>query len=194
VEAADQRFYVASDQNSSPLAFFDINANVVKQVSRTPFGKVTKDTNAEFYVPIGYHGGIVDPNTNLVYIKSRLYDPSVGQWMTPDWEELANQMVLPMDVFTYRFRNNDPVNGWRTQTHDQQSIGLMSDINQWMKVLGYDLDKMQGAKYVSGMIERPEFRVRSEQLSPEFGAVSGMASIIDKVSVESLDLNYLTLY
>jgi RHS repeat-associated protein len=156
---------------------------VVKQIRRTPFGKVISDSNPEFYVPVGFHGGLVDPNTNLVYINSRLYDPSVGQWMTPDWEKLANQMVLPTDVFTYRFRNNDPINGWRDQAHDQQSMALMSDTSQWMRMLGYDVEKMQGSRYVSGMVERPRFVVKSEQLSPDFGAISGLAEVIEKVSV-----------
>lgn len=182
VETVDQRFYVATDQNSSPLAYFDVNGNVVKQIRRTPFGKVIKDTNPEFFVPISFHGGLMDPNTNLIYIDARLYDPSVGQWMTPDWESLATHMVLPTDVFTYRFRNNDPINGWRVQLHDQQSIALMSSIGDWLKLLGYDIDKMQGSKYVNQMVYKPKVRIESSRLAPQFEVVSGLKCIVDKVN------------
>jgi teneurin len=181
VETVDQRFYVATDQNSSPLAYFDVNGNVVKQVRRSAFGKIIKDTNPEFFVPIGFHGGLTDPNTLLVFIDGRLYDPSVGQWMTPDWERLATEMVLPNDVFTYRFRNNDPVNRWRDQTYEQQSIGLMSSIDDWLKLLGYDLGKMQGSKYISQMVYKPQAKVESSRLAPQFEAVSGLKCIVDQV-------------
>lgn len=160
-----------------------MNGNVVKQIKRTPFGKVLKDTNPEFFVPIGFQGGLIDPNTHLVYIDGRLYDPTVGQWMTPNWERLATHMELPNDVFTYRFRNNDPINGWRDQNHNQQSIGLMSDIGSWLKLLGYDLDKMQGSKYVSQMMYRPRANIESSRLAPQFEVVSGLKCIVDKVRV-----------
>lgn len=194
VETSDQRFYVATDQNGSPLAYFDVNGNVVKQIRRTPFGKIIKDTNPEFYVPIGFYGGIMDLNTNLVYIKDRLYDPAIGQWMTPDWERLANNMVLPTDVFIYRFRNNDPVNGWRSQFNDQQSMSLMTEMNSWLKLLGYDIERMQGAKYINSVIQRPEFKIKSKELSPEFEAISGLSNIIDKVRRKFSLTNLIKLF
>lgn len=184
VETADQRYYVATDQNASPMAFFDVNGNVVKQVSRTPFGKIVKDTNPEFFVPIGFHGGLVDPNTNFVYIDGRLYDPTIGQWMIPEWEKLAVQMTLPRDVFTYRFRNNDPINGWRSQNLEQASIGSMSTISEWLKLLGYDIEKMQGSKYIHQMINKPTTKSESLRLAPVFEAVSGLKCIVDKVNLK----------
>lgn len=109
------RFYVASDQNGSPLALFDTNGNIIKELRRTPFGRITRDSNPDFFLPVDYQGGIPDPHTSLLYLNKRWYDPSVGQWMTPDWERLASELTAPTDVFIYRFQNNDPINPRRTQ-------------------------------------------------------------------------------
>lgn len=67
VETGEQRYYVASDQNGSPLAFFDVGGSVLKEVRRTPFGRTIKNTNPTLHIPIDFHGGILDPNTKLIY-------------------------------------------------------------------------------------------------------------------------------
>lgn len=51
------RFLVASDQNGSPLALFDTNGNIIKEVRRSPFGKVSLDSNPDFYLPIDFQKG-----------------------------------------------------------------------------------------------------------------------------------------
>jgi RHS repeat-associated protein len=174
IETAEQRFYVATDQNGSPLAFFDMNGNIVKQIKRSPFGKIIKDTNPDFYVPIDFHGGLLDPNTKLVYINDCFYDSSIGQWMVPKWEKLGTELHLPTDVFIYRFQNNDPINR-------KDPMQYMNNLTSWLKLFGYDLDKMQGSKYIENMVYSPKALVKSPQLRPEFGVVSGLQCILEKV-------------
>nr|CAD7401782.1 unnamed protein product [Timema cristinae] len=162
-ETSEQRFYVASDQNGSPLALFDTNGNIIKEIRRTPFGKVTKDSNPDFYLPVDFHGGLLDPNTGLVYLEKRLYDPVVGQWMTPAWEEMANQLTTPTDVFIY----------------------------SWLRLYGYDIDNMLGSSYTARMVYQPQARVTSPQLSPDFGVMSGLQCIVDKVNKNFRDLGFV---
>lgn len=126
METSEQRFYVATDQTGSPIALFDSNGNVIKEVRRTPFGRVEKDSNPDFYLPVDFHGGILDPNTGLLYLHKRLYDPQVGQWMTPAWEQLANQFTTPTDVFIYRFNNNDPINPARNMSYMTGKLSLVN--------------------------------------------------------------------
>nr|CAD7459023.1 unnamed protein product [Timema tahoe] len=184
VETSEQRFYVASDQNGSPLALFDTNGNIIKEIRRTPFGKVTKDSNPDFYLPVDFHGGLLDPNTGLVYLEKRLYDPVVGQWMTPAWEEMANQLTTPTDVFIYRFQNNDPIN-------PKHNITYMTDLPSWLRLYGYDIDNMLGSSYTARMVYQPQARVTSPQLSPDFGVMSGLQCIVDKVNKNFRDLGFV---
>ncbi|XP_063702096.1 teneurin-m isoform X2 [Culicoides brevitarsis] len=184
VETNEQRFYAAVDQNGSPLAFFDINGNIVKEIRRTPFGKMIKDSNPDFFVPVDFHGGLLDPNTKLIYVEKRLYDPTVGQWMTPSWEQLATEMSLPTDVFIYRFHNNDPVN-------PKESMKYMNDIDSWLKLFGYDLKKMQGAKYTMDQVHIPQATIKAPQLAPDFGVMSGLQCIVDKIDEKFSDFGFI---
>ncbi|XP_034250662.1 teneurin-m isoform X4 [Thrips palmi] len=185
VETSEQRFYVACDQNGSPLALFDINGNIIKEIRRTPFGKVQMDSNPDFYLPVDFHGGLLDPHTQLVYIKGRLYDPSIGQWMTPAWEELASQLTSPTDVFIYRFHNNDPINP------PQRRINYMTDLQSWLSLFGYNINNMLGSLYTSNAVYHPVASVRNTQLAPEFSVMSGLQCLVDKVSEKFSELGFV---
>lgn len=174
VETSEQRFYIATDQNGSPLALFDINGNLIKEIRRTPFGAIVLDTNPDFYLPVDFHGGILDPNTKLVYLKKRLYDPTVGQWMTPAWENLATKLSTPTDIFIYRFQNNDPINS-------NSDISYMTNLNTWLQLYGYDIDSMLGSRYINKLFYQPRATVSSPQLAPDFGVMSGLQCIVEKV-------------
>ena len=83
---------------------------MIKQVKRTPFGRTMHDSNPNQEIPIDFHGGLLDKHTRLIHFGDRVYDPVLGQWMTPDWERLGKDIHSPFDVFTYRFMNNNPTN------------------------------------------------------------------------------------
>lgn len=184
VETSEQRFYVATDQNGSPLALFDTNGNLVKEMRRTPFGKIIKDTNPDFYLPIDFHGGLFDPNTKLIYLNKRLYDPTVGQWMTPAWEQMANELTTPTDIFIYRFRNNDPVNL-------NLDVKYMTDLTSWLKLYGFDIPSMLGSEYTQAMVYQPSAMITSPQLTPEFGVMSGLQCIVNRVHERFSDLDFV---
>ncbi|XP_013175097.1 PREDICTED: teneurin-3 isoform X3 [Papilio xuthus] len=184
IETEDQRFYVATDHNGSPLVIFDVNGDIVKELKRSPFGRIVKDTNPGFYVPVDFHGGILDYNTNLVYLDNRLYDPVVGQWMTPSWEHLATKLSLPTDIFIYRFKNNDPIN-------KNQNVPYMTNLGSWLQLFGYDMKKMMGAKYITDMVFQPMTSVTAPQLAPDFGVMSGLQCIIEKVNDKLSDIDFV---
>ena len=110
METSDSgRLFVAVDHLGSPVAIFD-SGSLVKEISHSPFGRVVADSNPGLDLPVGFAGGIVDQYTGLVHFGGRVYDPLLGQWMTPDLDRVMLRMRSPYDVFAYRFRNNNPVN------------------------------------------------------------------------------------
>ncbi|XP_031338872.1 teneurin-m isoform X6 [Photinus pyralis] len=184
VETSEQRFYVATDQNGSPLALFDTNGNLIKEVRRTPFGAIVLDTNPDFYLPVDFHGGIFDPNTKLVFLAKKLYDPTVGQWMTPSWEKLATKLTTPTDIFIYRFKNNDPINL-------NTDVSYMTHLNSWLHVYGYDMKNMLGSEYISKLFYQPKAMVASPQLVPDFGVMSGLQCIVEKINEKFGDFGFV---
>lgn len=114
---AEGRLYIATDQLGSPLAVFAAQGELVKEVSYSPFGELIADTNPSLEIPLGFAGGLVCDHTRLLLFAgedvmgTRVYDPTIGQWMTPKIPNLMkNALTDPQDIFAYRFRNNDPVN------------------------------------------------------------------------------------
>ncbi|XP_039230242.1 teneurin-m isoform X2 [Drosophila yakuba] len=184
LEHEDQRYYVATDQNGSPLAFFDQNGGIVKEMKRTPFGRIIKDTKPDFFVPIDFHGGLIDPHTKLVYTEQRQYDPHVGQWMTPLWETLATEMSHPTDVFIYRYHNNDPINPNTPQNY-------MIDLDSWLQLFGYDLNNMQSSRYTKLAQYTPQASIKSNTLAPDFGVISGLECIVEKTSEKFSDFDFV---
>lgn len=40
----------------------------------------------------------------------QVYDPLIGQWMTPNWETILSRISSPNHLHLYRFNGNDPIN------------------------------------------------------------------------------------
>ncbi|XP_050057252.1 teneurin-m isoform X3 [Aphis gossypii] len=175
IDSPEQRYFVATDQNGSPLAVFDVSGNIIKEITRTPFGGLRKDSHPDLYIPIDFHGGILDPHTRLIYLDKKWYDPSVGQWITPDWERLSSRLSYPTDIFIYRFQNNDPIS-----SSSAQNINYMTDLNSWLKLYGYDIGNMIGSSYTRTQLHQPSAKVSSPQLTPQFNVVSGLQCIVEK--------------
>lgn len=52
----------------------------------------------------------------------RIYDPLIGQFLTPGWMEVEQNLKTPEKVHLYRFNGNDPINpGHYTPSPGKQS-------------------------------------------------------------------------
>ena len=97
-------FYVACDQVGTPQIVADATGAVVKQMTWDSFGNLLSDSNPSMFMPLGFAGGIVDPDVGLVRFGLRDYEPASGRWTARD----AALFQGGSNLYAYAF--NDPVN------------------------------------------------------------------------------------
>eukprot|EP00062_Callorhinchus_milii_P001146 gi/632936225/ref/XP_007893009.1/ PREDICTED: teneurin-1 [Callorhinchus milii] len=131
--SSGEEFYITCDNMGTPLAVFSSSGQLVKQVQYTPYGDISYDSNPDFQVIIGFHGGLYDPLTNLVHLGRRDYDVLAGRWTTPNhnlWRDL-NSNLFPFNL--YSFKNNNPV------STIQDISQFTTDIGSWLQLFGFQL-------------------------------------------------------
>lgn len=84
MEKGGSRYYVATDQVETPRVVSDSTGTTVKATEYDSDGNLTSDTNPGFELPLGFAGGLADPDTGLVRFGWRDYDPAEGRWTALD--------------------------------------------------------------------------------------------------------------
>jgi len=79
--AADTVYYYSSDTIHSEVVVTDASRNVVERTYYAPYGQVL---NRDLRDGPGYGGHEEDPETNLVYMQQRYYDPEAGRFLSTD--------------------------------------------------------------------------------------------------------------
>uniref|UniRef100_A0A803T967 Teneurin-1 n=1 Tax=Anolis carolinensis TaxID=28377 RepID=A0A803T967_ANOCA len=131
--SSGEEYYVACDNTGTPLAIFSSRGQVIKEILYTPYGEIYQDSNSDFEVIVGFHGGLYDPLTKLVHLGQRDYDVIAGRWSTPNhhlWEELKN---VPKPFNLYAFKNNYPAG------KIQDVAKYTTDIGSWLELFGFQL-------------------------------------------------------
>ena len=108
-------FRIISDQLGSPRVVVAVNAGgiaagtIVRKIDYDEFGSrsVTMNTGAlgDLELPLGFAGGLYDPDTGFVHFGARDYDPSVGRWTSKDPIRFGGGSAN-----LYVYAGNDPVN------------------------------------------------------------------------------------
>ncbi len=76
--------FCGCDQVGTLKTLTDKSGALVKEVVRDSFGVQLHDSFPDLFIPIGFAGGLADPDTGLVRFGYRDYDPSVGRFTAPD--------------------------------------------------------------------------------------------------------------
>ena len=72
------------DQVGTPKLFTQYNGKLVKKIRFDSFGNILHDSMPQLPVPVGFAGGLYDPDTGLVRFGYRDYDTGTGRFTCPD--------------------------------------------------------------------------------------------------------------
>ena len=75
--------YYYTDPQGTPLVKTDASGNVIARYDYAPYGATVASLGAAPNGP-GYTGHVNDPETGLVYMQARYYDPAVGRFLSID--------------------------------------------------------------------------------------------------------------
>ncbi|XP_030207523.1 teneurin-3 isoform X1 [Gadus morhua] len=167
--SSGEEFYMACDNTGTPLAVFSSNGLLLKQVQYTAYGEVYFDSNPDFVLVIGFHGGLYDPLTRLLHFGDRDYDIPAGRWTTPDigtWTRVGKE---PQPFNLYMFRNNNPV----SKVHQVKEY--VTDVNIWLVTFGFHLhNAIPGFPIPKFDLTQPSLEMKKSQLWDDLPLISAV--------------------
>ncbi len=110
--------YVYTDAQGTPLAKADANGNIIATFDYAPYGAQALGTPPS---GPGYTGHVNDPDTGLVYMQARYYDPATGRFLSVD--PVGPSPGNTFNFNRYGYANNNPIN--HTDPDGRQSVGEM---------------------------------------------------------------------
>jgi RHS repeat-associated protein len=96
--------YIYTDPQGTPLAEADVNGNITATFDYAPYGSIALGTAPN---GPGYTGHVNDPDTQLLYMQARYYDPAVGRFLSVDPVGPAPGNSFNFNRFAYA--NNNPI-------------------------------------------------------------------------------------
>ncbi|MGB3747879.1 MAG: RHS repeat-associated core domain-containing protein [Rhodanobacter sp.] len=95
--------YVYTDAQGTPLAEADASGNITATFDYAPYGSQALGTAPS---GPGYTGHVNDPDTGLVYMQARYYDPAVGRFLSVD--PVGSVPGNAFNFNRYSYANNSP--------------------------------------------------------------------------------------
>ncbi|XP_061690112.1 teneurin-3 isoform X3 [Syngnathoides biaculeatus] len=167
--SSGEEFHIACDNTGTPLAVFTSNGLLVKQLHYTAYGEVYFDSNPDFQLVLGFHGGLYDPLTKLLHFGERDYDIMSGRWTAPDVSTLRDVGKEPAPFNLYMFRNNNPI------SKVQEVREYVADVNSWLVTFGFHLhNTIPGFPMPKFDLSMPSYELRKSQLWDDLPSISGV--------------------
>jgi RHS repeat-associated protein len=102
--------YVYTDPQGTPLAETDASGNITATFEYTPYGTYApQGTSTPGPTPNGpgYTSHVNDPETNLVYMQARYYDPATGHFLSKD--PIKPTTGNDFNFNRYAYAQNNPI-------------------------------------------------------------------------------------
>uniref|UniRef100_A0A3P8VNY4 Teneurin transmembrane protein 3 n=1 Tax=Cynoglossus semilaevis TaxID=244447 RepID=A0A3P8VNY4_CYNSE len=161
--SSGEEFYIACDNTGTPLAVFSNNGLLLKQVQYTAYGEIYFDSNLDFVLVIGFHGGLYDPLTRLLHFGHRDYDIPVGK--------------DPEPFNLYMFRGNNPI----SKIHQVKEY--VTDVNIWLVTFGFHLhNAIPGFPIPKFDMTEPSLELKKSQLWDDLPSISGVQQEVTRQS------------
>ena len=100
-------YYLHKDHLGSILAITDDKAKIVEKRQYDPWGNLTNNTNFGQITHRGYTSHEHIPNTTLINMNARLYDPITHKFLAPD--KLLQDPYNTQDLNKYTYVANNPL-------------------------------------------------------------------------------------
>lgn len=105
--SADNKLHwLALDHHGTPEIAIDASSQETKRRRYTPYGENRGATPASWPGQKSFVGGTADPDTGLVHLGAREYDPSLGRFISVD---PIVDIADPQQLNSYAYANNNPL-------------------------------------------------------------------------------------
>jgi RHS repeat-associated protein len=149
--------YVYTDPQGTPLAEADASGNITARFDYAPYGTAVASMSPAPNGP-GYTGHVNDPDTGLVYMQARYYDPGTGRFLSVDPVEPS--AGNPFNFSRYAYANNNPVS-------NTDPTGQCPDKNPCFEATPYNFfrDNFFGSM-IGHQFGDPIALIRSDNINP----------------------------
>ena len=179
--------YIYTDAQGTPLAEADASGNITARFEYTPYGVSVPSVGPAPNGP-GYTGHVNDPDTGLVYMQARYYDPGTGRFLGVDPVSPAPGNLFHFNRYDYA--NNNPYKF--TDPDGRNAVtafgGVIYETGQFLRGNGFDGQSVMGALADGYNGEGDGFASAAFQDAATFvpaGAVAGAAIKLSRVASQA---------
>lgn len=148
--------YVYTDPQGTPLAEADASGNITARFDYAPYGTAVASMSPAPNGP-GYTGHVNDPDTGLVYMQHRYYDPAIGRFLSVDAAPPKPGDLNYTNRYEYVGNNpimrTDPSGDYICHGSDSHCDTIRQALSDVQKATGQYAHGSTGEKLLNGIVK-----------------------------------------